>query len=127
MLVLNKREKPALVKTYFDRVINSIRIVFGVLGFSISLAAFIFPIPVLFIIAIVMTAGITLTGFVTDFKPYVIMGFIGMILSFLCLLFKGSESILIFAGIFAVAMIVPGHMANSVNHRKLESNNQTAE
>ncbi len=126
MLILNKREKPVLVKTYFDRVINAIWIVFGVLGFSISISAFIFPIPILFIIAIVMTAGTTLTGLVSDFKPYVIMGFIGMALSFLCLAFTGVESILIFAGIFVVAMIIPGHMANSATRSELKARPETA-
>ena len=115
MFILNKREQPVLVKTYLDRVISYIWMIFGILGGLISISTFIFhDIPVLFSIASLMSAGIALTGFVTNFNPYKIGGIAGMVLSLLCLVFISyAFSILIFAVIFIVSMIIPGHIANS--------------
>ena len=117
MFVLNKREQPVLVKTYLDRVINYIWMIFGILAGSISIATFIFyTIPVLFIIGVLMSAGIALTGFITNYKAYIVGGIGGMALSFLCLVFiNDTFSILIFAGVFIISMIIPGHIANSDN------------
>ena len=122
-LILNKREKKKLVKTFLDSVINYIWIVFGVLGGMVSITAFIYNIPVLFFISQLMSAGIVLTGFVSKFKPYVYCGTIGVLLSFLCLYFRGAESVLIFAGIFFVTMIIPGHIANRVSNNLLKGKN----
>ena len=113
MFILNKREQPVLVKTFLDRVINYIWIVFGLVGGAFSISAFLFQIPILFIIGVLMSAGITLTGCVTNFKPYTIGGIAGIAVSFLCLVFpQPAVSLLIFAGVFVIGMIVPGHIAN---------------
>ncbi len=114
MYILNKREQPVLVKTFLDRVINYIWMVFGVLAGVISIAAFLFhQMPILFIIGILMSAGIVLTGCVINYKPYIISGILGVIISFFCLVYMADAfSILIFASIFVVSMIIPGHMAN---------------
>ena len=114
MFILNKRDQPVLVKTFIDRVINYIWIVFGILGCVFSMSAFIYQMNILFIIGILMSAGITLTGCVTNYKPYIISGILGALISILCLVFAHQAfSILIFASVFVVAMIIPGHMANS--------------
>ena len=113
MFILSKREQPVLVKTFLDRVINYIWVVFGVLGGVFSLSAFLFQMHILFIIGVLMSAGIALTGCVSNYKPYIISGILGAVLSILCLVFvREAYSILIFAGVFVVAMIIPGHMAN---------------
>ena len=117
MFILSKREQPVLVKTFLDRVINYIWIVFGILSGVFSLSAFMFQMNILFIIGVLMSAGITLTGCVTNYKPYIVSGILGALMSVLCLVFvREAFSILIFAGVFVVAMIIPGHMANSGNN-----------
>ena len=114
MFILSKREQPVLVKTFLDKVINYIWMVFGILAGVFSMSAFMFQMNILFIIGILMSAGIILTGCVTNFKPYIISGILGALISILCLVFASyTFSILIFAGVFVVAMIIPGHMANS--------------
>lgn len=109
--------KPALTKTYLDRVINNIWMVMGTVIVGMSVTAFIFPLPILFFIGILCSAAITLTGCVADSKVYKICGILGILLSFLCLVVRGPEQILIFAGVFFVMMIIPGHILNAETRR----------
>lgn len=112
-LCLNKREKPVLTKTFLDRVVKYIWMVMGLVCFGTSVAAFIYNFPILFFVSILMSAAITLTGCVADYKVYVYYGIAGIILSFLCLVIRGAEQILVFAGIFVIMMIVPSHLLNA--------------
>jgi hypothetical protein len=59
-----------------------------------------------------MSSGTAITGLVIRFKPIIFSGFIGIVLSILCLILKGYESILIFALIFLIMMVIPGHILN---------------
>ena len=114
-LWLAKGRKPVLITTHLDRVIKNIWLVMGSVTVAMSLTAFIFPLPILFFIGILCGASITLTGCVADNKVYKYCGISGMLLSFLCLLVKGPEQILIFAGVFFVMMVIPGHYLNRVS------------
>ena len=112
-LYLSKREKPALTKTYLDRVVKYIWIILGIVCFGTSVVAFIYTFPILFFVSILMAAAITLTGCVADYKVYVHYGTVGIVLSFLCLVIRGPEQILVFAGIFVIMMIIPSHLLNA--------------
>ena len=92
MIILNKKEKPKLIKTYMDKVINYIWITIGILGGVVSLSAFIVKMPILFFIGVLMCAGIILTGCVIKFKPYIYGGIAGIVLSFICLFVPPLES-----------------------------------
>lgn len=113
MSIWSKKDKPVLVKTFLDSVISYIWIVFGISAGIVSLTAFIYSLPILYFISIMMSAGIVLTGFVCNFKPYIYCGAVGVLLSFLCLVTPINYVILIFAGIFFITMIIPGHIANA--------------
>lgn len=119
MLWLGRREKPVLTKTFLDRVIKYIWLVMGLVCFGVSAAAFIYNIPILFFVSLLMSASITLTGCVADYKVYVYFGIAGIILSFLCLVVRGPEQILVFAANFVVMMIIPSHILNA-EYRKNE-------
>lgn len=112
-LLLSRREKPVLTKTFLDRVVKYIWMVLGMVCWGVSVAAFIFNFPILFFVSILMSAAITLTGCVTDYKVYIYSGIAGILLSFLCLVVRGPEQILVFAGIFVVMMIIPSHLLNA--------------
>lgn len=112
MMITLKKEKKG-VKTYIDKIISYVWIVIGISAFIPSLAAVFTPgFPILFLIVILISSGTAITGMIIKFKPIIFSGFAGIFLSFLCLIVKGHESILIFALIFLVMMVIPGHILN---------------
>ena len=111
MRIIRKREKG--VKTYIDRIIGYVWIVFGIAGLAVSTSAiFMWHLPILFIIVLMMGTGTAITGMIIRFKPIIFSGYAGMLFSFLCLIVKGYDSILVFALIFLVMMVIPGHILN---------------
>lgn len=111
MRFIKKRERG--VKTYIDKIVSYVWIAFGLAGFAVSAGAiFFWTLPILFIVVLMMGTGTAITGMIVRFKPIVFAGFGGMLLSFLCLIIKGYEMILIFALIFFVMMVIPGHILN---------------
>ena len=108
---LRKQEKK--VKTYIDKVISYVWIGFGIAALVVSTSAmFLWNLPILFIMVLMMGTGTAITGMIIRFKPIIFSGFAGILLSYLCLIVKGYEVILVFAIIFLFIMIVPGHILN---------------
>ncbi len=99
VMLLTMRKKTALPKTYIDKVISYVWIVVGVSALIPSIAAtVIHDFPVLFLVVLLISIGTAITGFVIKFLPLVISGFMGMLLSILCLTLRASlDSILVFA------------------------------
>ncbi|HHU95991.1 MAG: hypothetical protein QM237_06775 [Bacteroidota bacterium] len=111
MWAIRKQEKG--VKTYIDKVIGYVWIVVGIAGLVVSASAiFLWSLPILFIVILMMGSGTAITGLIIKFRPIIFSGFAGILLSFLCLIVKGYESILLFALIFLVMMVIPGHILN---------------
>lgn len=114
--LIRKKEKE--VKTYVDKVISYVWISFGIAALLTSITAiFFWKIPVLFIILLLISTGTVITGMIIRFKIIITVGFIGMLLSFICLFVPGLNQILIFAGAFLVMMIIPGHILNAKGRR----------
>lgn len=101
-------------------MINQIWLVLGLICLIVSMISFILPIPILFFVCILMGAGTILTGCVINYKPYIYCGVVGAALSFLCLVVKGADSILVFAGIFLVMMVIPGHILDYQLQKKIK-------
>lgn len=99
-------------RNYIDRVTTQIWIVFGLVGWCLSCLAFVTRIDILFVISLLMGMATTLSGLVSKYKPLSIAGACGIVLSFAMLFIHGSEVCLVFAAIFIVMMIVPGHIMN---------------
>lgn len=117
MRIIRKQEKG--VKTYIDRIIGYVWIAFGIGGLVVSTSAiFLWNLPILFIIVLMMGTGTAITGMIIRFKPIIFSGFAGILLSLLCLIVKGYGSILIFALIFLVIMVIPGHILNWKGRKK---------
>lgn len=117
MRIIRKQEKG--VKTYIDRIIGYVWIAFGIGGLVVSTSAiFLWNLPILFIIVLMMGTGTAITGMIIRFKPIIFSGFAGILLSLLCLIVKGYESILVFALIFLVIMVIPGHILNWKGRKK---------
>lgn len=106
---LRKNEKG--VKTYIDKVIAYIWIVLGVAGLLVSITATLFwSLPILFIIILLMGSGTAITGLVIRFTPIAVAGYMGILLAFVCLFTHGLNQILVFAAVFLVMMVIPGHI-----------------
>ena len=100
-------------KTYIDKVISYVWIVFGLSAFIVSAGTLIFHrFPILFTVILLISMGTAITGLIIKFKPLVFSGFLGMFLSFLCLMLNPLNSILVFAGLFLIVQVIPGHILN---------------
>jgi len=120
-----KYERP--VQTQMDKMVNSVWIVFAVACMACALFIFggyIFGegpyFNILFVIALMIGMSTAITGFMIKFRPVIIGGFLGIFLSFLIPVFNGMEQFFIFAGIFLVAQVIPGHLLNRACKKESE-------
>lgn len=107
-----KREKKPRVSTYVDKVISYIWIVLGITGFLLSAVSILHRLPILFIIVLIMGIGTTLTGLIVRFRPLVVSGIVGMVLSVVLSFLSWKIQMPVFASIFIIMMIIPGHYLN---------------
>lgn len=112
---LNNRSR---VITFVDRAISHVWMVFGIASFMISIISFLTYIPILFIVLLTMGMATAITGLMIRFKPIIFSGFIGILFSPLCVIVRDTSSILIFAAIFVLMMVIPGHMLNYTAKRR---------
>ena len=107
-----------VVKTYIDRMVGYVWMVFGMAGFLIS-CVFIFfrSLPILFIVLLMMGMGTALTGLIIKMRVVTVCGSLGALASVGCLYVDGFDRILVFASAFVFMMVVPGHYLNSITKR----------
>lgn len=111
-MFFDRKNEPRGARNYIDRITSQVWIVFGCVGLALSVFAFFRFVDIYFLIPLLMGMGVTLTGCVSKFKPMIILGTIGIALSFLALFVHGVDRLLIFTAIFIVMMIIPGHLLN---------------
>lgn len=113
-----KYKKPVL--THLDKAVNYVWTVFAIA--SVVCAVFAFSasaitgkplINNLFTIGLMAGMATAVTGLMIKFKPVTVGGFVGIAMSFIILFFDNIWQFPIFAAIFLVAQVVPGHMLNS--------------
>ena len=117
--MLKKKEKEEKVVTFVSKTIAKIWIVIGICALLLSLFMTINPMafPILFVMALIINAGVALSGLVLEFKPISIAGFLGIFLSFGLLMIPGIEQILVFASFSIIMLIIPGHILNSASNK----------
>ena len=98
------------VRTPIDRAISYLWIVLGLAGFIASIFSFVRYMDILFLIVLLMASGTAITGFILQFRVLIAAGLAGLILSVLFLFIEGIDQCLIFAAIFFVMTVVPGHI-----------------
>ena len=99
-------------RNYIDRIIGQIWMVFGMVGFFLSVASWVGKVDIYFLIPLLMGMGVTLSGSVSRFKPMAVLGMVGVISSFLILWIHGIDRLLVFSDIFVAMMVIPGHLLN---------------
>ncbi len=118
---IDKRSHPQKVTTYIDRVVGYVWMVAGIIVWLSACAAFfsVFSmLPILFVVALMINTATIITGLVIKFKALTIGGSAGILLSFSLLIIFGLKSILIFALIFLLCMIIPGHILQYAEKKK---------
>ena len=114
----SQRKARKMLKTYIDRVVDYVWTVFGLGAFLVSCTAiFVWKIPILFVILLMMGMGTALTGLIVNTKVVTIGGVLGALLSLGCFYMPGIDQILFFALAFVFMMVIPGHYMNSVAKR----------
>ncbi len=108
-----------VVKSPISKAISKIWALFGLLAVPFSLATYFIQIPnfnILFFISFFMTIGSLVTGILLQSKVLQICSLISIIAVVAILFCPGTKQILIFASVFLITMVIPGHIM--LSHRK---------
>lgn len=115
---LTRKEKTP-EKTFLDRMISYITILFIFVCGTMPFSTLGIEIPIFFIEALLFSLWATIIGLLIKYKPVVWGGIIGIVLSHILLFISNSDfQILAFAAILVVAIIVPGHLFKSAISKK---------
>ena len=130
-LILNRRAGVARPKSYVDRSISAVWMVFGLSFCMAFIAALVYGANILFLTAMLMGMGTVITGKICQHRVLTVAGMAGMVLSLLIpaghLLLREYATALresgiahveaifyiemvIFAAVFLVMMVIPGHI-----------------
>ena len=78
--------------------------------------------PVTFIMALLAAIGVCSSGLMVLYKPFIVCGILGILLSFVFLWVKGLDSVLLICATFAIIMVIPGHMLHYAANKKQNNN-----
>ena len=109
------------VYTFIDRVIGQVWLVMGLTAWVVSLLSVFgdMPVPILFVILLMMGMGTAITGLVIRFVPAAVGGAAAIVLAPVSLAATGYWVPALFIAGFVAMMIVPGHILNyKSNHPK---------
>lgn len=115
--LLNNNKKGAV--SLPGRFIGNVWIVIGIVAGLLSLYMLIDykAFPILFIMALLINTGVAISGLIIKFKPVIVAGFLGILLSFVILMISGLNQILIFSSFSIIMLIIPGHILNSASRK----------
>ena len=135
-VVLARRESPT-PKSYVDRSISAVWAVFGTSSLYAFVAAVVYGTSMFFLIVLLMGMGTVITGAICRHQKLTVCGGIAMLLSLIFpikhIALKNIEEealqntsewliysdIIIFAAIFIVMMVIPGHIMNCKSKKSL--------
>lgn len=118
-MLLTRRPAEQHITTQIDRITGYVWIVCGLACSLCSLAAVFVPvrIPILFIVTLLVGIGTAITGLIIRYPLCTGFGFFGIVASGLLLAIRSVDACLLFAGVFAVMCVVPGHILNHKSNR----------
>ena len=112
--LLTKKPKP--VTTYVDKVISIVWCTVGAFAVLFPLVAMFSlagRLPVIPIETMLLCMGVIITGLLIKFRPLVVGGIVSALLGFAMYFVPGDKSfVYLFAAMFVVGMVVPGHILN---------------
>ena len=136
MMLFNKKQEVG-ARNYIDRIISMIWVVIGLSFVWLFVGAVVFGCSISFLTVIVMGIGTVLTGNVLKHRTTAICGWAAMCVSltfpivYFVILKSDSPAtiagvwawfeLIVFALIFLLMMVIPGHILNHKYNRKAES------
>lgn len=115
-----KREK--CVKTDINRIIMRVWWIAGACCVISPIISLFVRMPILFVEALIINMAVAMMGLIVRYKLITVSGCIGIALSYSLLFVDLQYQILIFASMFVVLMIIPGHLLNAACARKNKNN-----
>ncbi len=115
-----KKKVQVKAKTYLDGVINKLWITIGIVAFITPVVAMFvdFRLPILLIEGLVVNIGLTVTSLYIGSRVSAIAGVLGILLSYATIFVSGyTNTIIIFATMAVVSMIIPGHYISFKNKK----------
>ena len=109
------------VYTFIDRVIGQVWLVMGLTAWFVSLLSVFgdMPVPILFVILLMMGMGTAITGLIIRFTPVTAGGIAAIVIAPFSMIAPNMWQPLLFIAGFTVMMIIPGHILNyKSNHPK---------
>ncbi|MDR2911818.1 MAG: hypothetical protein LBV38_00740 [Alistipes sp.] len=121
------------VQNHIDKAVGHVWVAFTVAVVACMVYGFVAPyllpeamlsrvpqFPILFIISLMIAMCTAITGLLIRFRPVAVAGFAGIPLAFVVLVADGMMwQFAIFAGLFLVVQVIPGHLLN--RHCRAES------
>jgi len=111
-LLVSAKKRVKMPKTYIDKILTYVWRVIGWSCFMVSCLAIIKPLPILFLVLLLLGAGGMITGLITRCNAVTIGGLLGTLSSVGCLWLSGIDQILVFGTTFIFMCIIPGHVLN---------------
>lgn len=106
-------------KTFLDRLIDYITILFIVLCITVAFSTLWVSSPVFFIEGLLISTWIIIIGLMVKYKELIWGGIIGIILSHALLFINNPNyKTLLFASILIITIIIPGHLFKSAISKK---------
>lgn len=116
------RKSPKRITTYIDKSVENSWRVIGICAVLTPLAFLFANVQILFVEALLVSIGGTITGLLIKYKPLSILGSAAILLSYLLLFVAPEYQMLVFAALFVLLMIVPGHLLNAAGTREFKKN-----
>lgn len=120
IMAVIQRRAPKKTTTYIDRIIGYVWLIIGIVVTIVAIVSIFldFRFPILAVIGILLSIGVTLTGLIIEFKTFWIAGLICIVLSFCTLFVKGMDQIILYGIIILVSMIIPGHLLKNKERKR---------
>lgn len=97
-------------KTHIERVIHQLWMILGIAGGVAALTSWLGGINILYVEALLMACGTAITGLVLRWRVVTMAGLVSILLTTLFAVVEGIDRLPVFAAIFVVMMIIPGHI-----------------
>ncbi len=110
MMLANKKSQRT-ARTFVDKAVDYVWYVCGVAVIAASFTPTLWKhVPILFVVALVMSIATTITGLITKVKLMTVSGGIAILLSLILPSIERLDSILFFGAIFIIMQVIPGHI-----------------
>lgn len=117
-IMLRAGNKKKYVSTYIDRILKYVWMLSGVaIIIACVMSIAIKDLHSMFISALLLGLAAGITGLIVQVRIVAITGLIGMFISPVILFLQGGNQLLVFAALFVLLLIIPGHILNYKNKK----------